>query len=293
MAITLPNIRRLFIPDPGYFIASVDLAGADAQVVAWEAEDEDLKAAFRAGIPIHQKNAEDMFGKTLSENPVPGVVHAHGDHVGHDHTGHHANGDVTPRQSPGNPHIATVFWPGRGNAPKHPKYQNCKQGIHATNYGVSTKTLAITLGWTIATTSEFMRKWFSLHPNIPDIWHEKVEHELQTKRQASNRFGYRRVYFDRISGLLPEALAWGPQSTVAITCNKGGVQLRRNLPWIDVLLQVHDELVIQFPWRYEDKLTSIRDCLEVEIPYDDPLIIPWKLSMSRKSWGDCEGRAWE
>ena len=37
---------------------------------------------------------------------------------------------------------------------------------------------------------------------------------------------------------------------------------------------------------------------EVEIgvarmmPYDDPLIIPWGLKASQKSWGDCEKATW-
>ena len=42
-SIPLPNIRKIFIPDPVYILIDSDLAGADAQVVAWEADDEDLK----------------------------------------------------------------------------------------------------------------------------------------------------------------------------------------------------------------------------------------------------------
>ena len=51
--IRLPNVRRTIIPDPGYTIVDADLAGADAQVVAWEAGDEKLKSAFSAGAAIH------------------------------------------------------------------------------------------------------------------------------------------------------------------------------------------------------------------------------------------------
>ena len=53
LSIRLPNVRKLFITDPGYVMYEADLKGADAQVVAWEAEDDDLKAAFRAGVDIH------------------------------------------------------------------------------------------------------------------------------------------------------------------------------------------------------------------------------------------------
>jgi len=58
----LPDVRNLFIPSPGMIICEADLVGADAQVVAWEANDADLKSAFRAGLKVHAKNALDMFG---------------------------------------------------------------------------------------------------------------------------------------------------------------------------------------------------------------------------------------
>src|SRR5215213_5100571 len=69
MSVDLPNIRKLFIPDPGYTIFDCDLSGADAQVVAWEAEDEDLKAAFKKGLKIHAKNAEDIFKEEFLSAP--------------------------------------------------------------------------------------------------------------------------------------------------------------------------------------------------------------------------------
>jgi DNA polymerase I-like protein with 3'-5' exonuclease and polymerase domains len=292
VTIVLPNIRRLFIPDPGHFIASVDLSGADAQVVAWEAEDEDLKNAFRQGIPIHQKNAEDLFGKA---DEIPVFVARDGRDVTPrtDTPTATANGDHTPPDGRETGGHNTVYWPGRGYMPKHAEYQNSKQGVHATNYGAAAKTIAGTLGWKVQDAADFKQRWFDLHPNIPNVWHRKVEKELQDSRSASNRFGYRIIFFDRIKGLLPEALAWGPQSTVAINCNRGGLQLRKALPWVELLMQVHDELVFQFPWRYEDQLTKVRDALRVEIPYKDPLVIPWKLAISKSSWGECESQDWE
>lgn len=66
MPLVLPNVRKLFIPDPGYTIYEADLRGADAMVVAWEADDEDLKDAFRRGLDVHAKNAEDMLGSLFT-----------------------------------------------------------------------------------------------------------------------------------------------------------------------------------------------------------------------------------
>lgn len=243
--IALPNIRKFFVPDPGMIIADVDLSGADAQVVAWEAEDEDLKAAFRRGLKVHAENAKLMF---------EGLAGSDGK--------------------------------------KEPYYSQCKQGVHATNYGASARTIAATLGWTVHRADGFQQKWFGAHPGIKS-WHERIEKQLYETRSVSNRFGYRIVYFDRVAGLLPEALAWIPQSTVALNCILGALNLDEQLPWCEILLQVHDSLVLQFPVSRLPQITEIRELLHITTPYDDPLEIPWSLSLSRTSWGDCQSISWE
>ena len=54
----LPNIRKLFVPDPGYTFFDLDLDRADLQVVVWEAEDEEMKAMLREGVDMHVENAK-------------------------------------------------------------------------------------------------------------------------------------------------------------------------------------------------------------------------------------------
>lgn len=58
----MPNMRRMMVPDQGYLMFDIDLAGADAQVVAAEADDAYLREAFRRGFKIHAVNAKDIFG---------------------------------------------------------------------------------------------------------------------------------------------------------------------------------------------------------------------------------------
>lgn len=243
----LPNVRKLFIPDKGMVIFDADLAGADAQVVAAEADDKPLLKAFKEGLDVHSNNAEALFG--------------------------------------------TAFTSLQGVARKA-KRQQCKQGVHGTNYGASARTLAQILGWSIRDTESFQRRWFALHPGIR-TWHERTEHQLQRDRTASNAFGYRIIYFDRIDALLPQALAWVPQSTVALVCFKGALRLKRELPWVDILLQVHDSLVFQVPTHRADSLDLLARTLEVPIPYPNPLTIAWGLSRSEKSWGDCKKVEWK
>lgn len=59
--IALPNIRKLFIPDPGHTFFDIDLDRADLQVVIWEADDADMKKALRNGLDMHCVNACDVF----------------------------------------------------------------------------------------------------------------------------------------------------------------------------------------------------------------------------------------
>jgi DNA polymerase-1 len=59
----LPNVRKLFRPDPGWLICDTDLAQADAQVVAADANDESLLEIFRDPTrDLHNENAQAIFG---------------------------------------------------------------------------------------------------------------------------------------------------------------------------------------------------------------------------------------
>lgn len=48
-SLELPNIRNLFIPDPGMTMFDIDLDSADARIVAWESDCQWLKACFKEG----------------------------------------------------------------------------------------------------------------------------------------------------------------------------------------------------------------------------------------------------
>lgn len=226
----LPDIRKLFIPDPGFRFFDVDLDRADLQVVVWEADDKLLKAMLKDGADIHSENAK-LLG-----------IHRE---------------------------LAKVF-------------------CHGTNYGGSARTMSAHIGASVHITEQMQKRWFSAHPGIL-TWHGRIEEELMTKRYVSNKFGYRIFYFDRVETLLPEALAWIPQSTVACVINRVLLRIAVELPEVDLLLQVHDSLSGQFPDSLTGQLIpKILERARIEIPYDDPLIIPVSVKTSTVSWGDCQ-----
>lgn len=58
-------------------------------------------------------------------------------------------------------------------------------------------------------------------------------------------------------------------------------------------MQVHDSLVMQIPKEhFPSVLPELKRCMEVTIPYDDPLIIPVGLDVSETSWGEVEKYDW-
>jgi len=168
-----------------------------------------------------------------------------------------------------------------------------KAWVHGTNYGGSARTMAMAAGVTVAQSEAMQRRWFAAHPGIKE-WHRRVEASLQQTRSVRNAFGFRRTYFDRIEGVLPEALAWIPQSTVANVINMGLRNIYQHLPAVQLLLQVHDSLVLQWPVELDPAIRpSIRKQLLIPIPYPDPLTIPVGLKVSPRSWGDCVAVEWE
>ena len=49
----LPNVRELFIPDPGKTFFDIDLDSADLRIVCWEADIPEMKAMVRSGAKVY------------------------------------------------------------------------------------------------------------------------------------------------------------------------------------------------------------------------------------------------
>ena len=166
--------------------------------------------------------------------------------------------------------------------------QRAKNGIHLCSYGGRARTLASTLNTTVRRAEEFQFYWFGRFPDIRR-WHTAVEQRLRLAHSIHNVWGFRRFYFDRIETktLLPQALAWLGQSTVAIAINKAMLRVHRELPEAQLLLQNHDSLLMQVPEKLAPAIFSvILSTMRVQIPFDDPLEIPISLKWSEKSWGE-------
>ena len=254
MDFTLPNIRSMYGPDQGFTFFDMDLDRADLQVVVREADEPDWIAAMTQGVDMHLLNAFIIAKK--EPPPLDELVESHPRYMIHRAPLKHAR------------EFAKVF-------------------AHATNYGGGAKTVAAHTGRTVHEIDQAQKYWFGAHPGIRR-WHDRTFEQINRYRFVENRWGYRWYIFDRLEALLPEALAWVPQSTVGILINRIWTSFYENIPEVQVLLQVHDSLAGQFPThRAATILPLMEKHSRIEIPYDPPLIIPTGVKTSIVSWGDC------
>jgi DNA polymerase len=252
-AYQLPNLRDMFIPDRGQVFFNGDLDRADLQVVVWESDDAMLKAALRMGADIHLMNAFVLEGK--EPPPLEELCESHPRYPDH-------------------------------RLPRKGAREFAKTFCHGTNYGGSARTMAAHTGRGVQEVERAQRIWFGAHPGIKR-WHDQVKDQLTRYRFVENRFGYRWYVFDRIDSIVPEAIAWVPQSTVSIVINRIWQAFYQNLPSVETLIMVHDSLAGQFPkTEVNSTVAKMHELSKIIVPYDDPLIIPFSIKTSEVSWGE-------
>ena len=171
----------------------------------------------------------------------------------------------------------------------HKMYGTFKSLCHGTHYLGTAKGLATRLGLSVHEVDTIQKWYYGKFPELK-IWQDKLKDQVFKRRMVENVFGYRCYFFDRIEGtIFNQAVAWIPQSTVACLINRGYMNIYKNLPEVDILLQVHDSLAGQFDTtKTEWAMKRIQEECAVPLPFPgDPLIIPVGIKASTVSWGAC------
>lgn len=159
---------------------------------------------------------------------------------------------------------------------------------HGTNYYGTPPTMAKHTKVNRKSVEQFQTRYFSGFPCIRS-WHGRVKEELQDASSLTTLFGRRRVFFGRSNDdtTLREAIAYAPQSMTADEIDIGLIRLWR-AHRVQLMLQVHDSILIQYPEEQEDEI----------VPWAiEQLHVPLELARGRKfavpveakvgwNWGD-------
>jgi len=141
---------------------------------------------------------------------------------------------------------------------RHFSYRDmAKRGGHGTNYYGTPFTMAKHLKVEVKLMENFQRAYFKAFPGIR-AWHHKVALALQTKGYLITALGRKRNFLGRRfdDSTLREAIAFEPQSVVGELLNLFLYRVWRSSLPIQVLAQVHDAILIQYPQELETELVQ-------------------------------------
>lgn len=130
-----------------------------------------------------------------------------------------------------------------------------KRITHASNYGMGARHFGELTGLSTADAQEKLNAYHIRYPGIR-IWHMEVARELKRSRILTTPMGRKRMFFGRWNdALLRDGYSYIPQSTVADVVLKGMVNIVHCLPdGCSMVFNIHDEVVIQMPIKYKDKI---------------------------------------
>ena len=228
--------KKYLIPDPEHILCEIDLAKAEAHVVAYLTQDANMIEAFTSGIDVHAFNASKIFSKTIEE-----VIDEH-----------HANKEDQK---------STMRYMG-------------KKVVHASNYNMGPQTFSDQLAKEniFKGQAECKRLLLNYTSRFPGLhrWHKLIEEEVQNSRVLYNLYGRPKRFLGLMNAALyRNAYSFKPQSTVAELLNKGSIKicndkrLDRHHHDIDLNTTVHDSDVFQF------KISKSPDLLDILLIMQD------------------------
>lgn len=281
------RIRAVFIPDKGYIFGYADLKSAESLVVAHITGDLEMLRLHSPEYMDGTKDGHKYVASFLLDRAIDRIT-------------------------------------------KDERYLG-KRVRHAGNYGMSWKRLhdivnadAQETGVSItpAQAKALIHKYRTLHPGLQAWWND-VQAELWRTHTLYTRHRRKRVFYDRPDSILPEAIAYDPQGTVADTLNMGWARTstkyltdatcfmrRRDLALgvmesvlaktdrlvcslgFQKLLQVHDAIGFQVPEKNaEEAFLLLRDLMDIPVPITRKGVAPYEIHIPVEiqygyNWGE-------
>ncbi len=241
------EIRKMFIPKAGCVLIDADYSQIELRVLAHIADDENMCNAFRDGLDIHTVTASQVFAVPASE--------------------------VTSLQR------------------RHAKAVNF--GIV---YGISEFSLSEDIGVSRWEARDYIDSYLANYRGVKAYMHNVVE-DAREKGYTETMFGRRRYIpelkasnFNVRSGAERMTLNTPIQGTAAdlikLAMIKVDAALRENFPEAKLLLQVHDELIVECPEEIAEDVAKLMSAeMEQVAKLNVPLTAEAKIG---KSWYDAK-----
>jgi DNA polymerase-1 len=259
------RLRRIFIPDPGMKFANIDLEQADSRnigALCWN--------VFRDGRYLDACESGDLH-TTVAKMSKPGLPWT-GD----------MQADRAIAEQPYYRH--------------HGLRHMCKVLGHGTNYLGSPFEMSKHTKIEQSIIKEFQSLYFDTFPAIGRL-HEWVQREILERGHLVTPFGRKRWFFGRRDDrdTLKQAVAHMGQSMTADEMNYAMLALWRTNT-VQLLLQVHDSILIQYPEEAENELVpmvlkTMRVPLELEggrkfvVPVEVKVGWNWGKADTDNPWG--------
>lgn len=143
---------------------------------------------------------------------------------------------------------------------------------HGSNYQGQPDKMSRATHIPLSQVEQFQKRYLETFPSFK-YWWEWVERQVRDVRKITTLLGRQRYFFGhwKDSDTIRAAIAYEPQSITADTIDSGLLALWR-ANRIQLLLQVHDSILFQFPEELEDE------------------IVPWALSTIQQRLVLKEGR---
>jgi DNA polymerase-1 len=159
---------------------------------------------------------------------------------------------------------------------------------HGTNYNGKPYTMAKHTKLEANLIAAFQSKYFAAFP-AHQQWHAAVAKELYLSGRLDTLTGRRRWFFGRRDDdtTIREAIAFGPQGSVGDILNAGMLAVWR-LNCCQLLLQIHDAILIQYPENLEAEiLEQVLPAITVpiELRHNRTLTIPSEAKVGW-TWAD-------
>jgi len=230
------SLRSVFVADPGYKLANLDLEQADSRNVG--------ALCWNAFVESHgEKWAGAYLDLCESGDLHTNVCKMASPNLGWGELVHEDGRPWSDREIADQP------------AYRHKTYRdNAKVLGHGSNYLGTPPTMASHSKLPRKLVEEFQKNYFSALPCIPE-WHKTIFYELEQFSFLTTPFGRRRYFFGRPkeAATRREAVAYQPQSMTADEINTGILNLWR-ANRVQLLVQVHDSILFQYPEELEDEI---------------------------------------